>query len=58
MNLLIFALVGYGRVAKRHSELLVHNQIPDARLAAVCDIKPDRAAATGSIFQMPHYTDI
>ena len=58
MNPLNFALVGCGRIAKRHSELLGHNQIPNARLAAVCDIKPDRAAAIGSTFQVPHYIDM
>jgi UDP-N-acetyl-2-amino-2-deoxyglucuronate dehydrogenase len=53
-----FALVGCGRIAKRHSELLGLNQIPRARLCAVCDIKPDRAAAIGSTMQVPHYTDM
>jgi UDP-N-acetyl-2-amino-2-deoxyglucuronate dehydrogenase len=53
-----FALVGCGRIAKRHSELLGHRQIPDSELAAVCDIKPDRANAIGEQFGVPSYTDM
>ena len=58
MTTLDFALVGCGRIAKRHSELLGHNQISNSRLAAVCDIKPDRAAAIGSNMNVPHYADM
>ena len=32
-----FALVGCGRISKRHGELLGENQISGARLVAVCD---------------------
>ena len=58
MTPLNFALVGCGRIAKRHSELLGLNQIPHARLAAVCDIKADRASAIGSTMDVPYYTDM
>jgi UDP-N-acetyl-2-amino-2-deoxyglucuronate dehydrogenase len=58
MSELKFALIGCGRIAKRHAELLGHRQIPNARLAAVCDIKPQRSAAVGSQFGVPHYTDM
>jgi UDP-N-acetyl-2-amino-2-deoxyglucuronate dehydrogenase len=58
MNMLKFALVGCGRIAKRHSELLGLNQIPSACLAAVCDVKPDRAAAIGEMMNVSHYTDM
>ena len=37
MYVLNFALVGCGRIAKRHSELLGLDQIKGARLIAVCD---------------------
>lgn len=57
-NVLRFALVGCGRIAKRHSELLGLNQIPHACLAAVCDIKHDRAKAIGERMMVPHYTDM
>ena len=48
--MLKFALVGCGRIAKRHSELLGHNQIKDASLVAVCDIDIDKAKKIGSQF--------
>lgn len=58
MNNLRFALVGCGRIAKRHSELLGQNQIHHACLTAVCDVKPDRAAAIGKDMSVPYYTDM
>lgn len=56
--MLNFALVGCGRIAKRHSELLGNNQIPHARLAAVCDIVEDKARAVGGKFGVPSFTDM
>jgi UDP-N-acetyl-2-amino-2-deoxyglucuronate dehydrogenase len=56
--LLNFALVGCGRIAKRHSELLGHNQIPNARLAAVCDVVEDKARRMGEAFKVPWFTDM
>ena len=56
--MLNFVLVGCGRISKRHSELLGHNQIKNARLAAVCDIKVDRAKAIGEQFGVPYYQDM
>jgi len=53
-----FGLVGCGRIAKRHSELLGDNQVAGAELAAVCDIKQDRARAIGKKFKVPFYTDM
>ncbi len=41
--MLNFGLIGCGRIAKKHAELLGENQIAGAKLAAVCDIKPERA---------------
>ena len=58
MSPLGFALVGCGRIAKRHSELLGRNRIPHARLAAVCDINVSRAAAIGAAMNVPHYADM
>lgn len=52
-----FALVGCGRIAKRHAEILGEGQIDGAELAAVCDIEPDRAAAFGERHGVPHFTD-
>lgn len=58
MKPLRFALVGCGRIAKRHSELLGHRQIEGAVLAAVCDVKLDRAQAIGARFDVPAYADM
>jgi predicted dehydrogenase len=58
MAKLNFALIGCGRIAKRHAELLGHGQISNARLAAVCDVKAERAQAIGKQFDVPHYTDM
>ena len=56
--MLNFALVGCGRIAKRHSELLGNNQIANARLAAVCDAVPSKAEAIGRQFDVPYYSDM
>jgi len=56
--MLNFALVGCGRIAKRHSDLLGHGQIRGARLAAVCDIAEEKAQAIGTRFGVPWYLDM
>tara|TARA_B100001059_G_C17835823_1_gene588053 strand:- start:4537 stop:5598 length:1062 start_codon:yes stop_codon:yes gene_type:complete len=56
--MLNFALVGCGRIAKRHSELLGHNQIKGARLAAVCDLVESKAKKIADQFAVSHYTDM
>ena len=38
-----FGIVGCGRIAKRHSEILGSGLIGGARFTAVCDVQPDRA---------------
>ena len=58
MRVLKFALVGCGRIAKRHSELLGHGQIHDANLVAVCDVVPDKAAKVAGLFSVPHFADM
>jgi UDP-N-acetyl-2-amino-2-deoxyglucuronate dehydrogenase len=58
MSALRFALIGCGRIAKRHSELLGHRQISGAELAAVCDVVPGRAEIIGSRFGIPAYADM
>ena len=50
-----FAIVGCGRIAKRHSELLGLEQIAGARLAAVCDIVLEKAKEFGERFGVPYY---
>ena len=56
--MLNFALVGCGRIAKRHSDLLGLNQINGARLGAVCDLNEARAKKIAEIFSVPFYTDM
>ena len=56
--MLNFVLVGCGRIAKRHSELLGDGQILGARLAAVCDIDPEKASRIGGQFSVPWFTDM
>lgn len=53
-----FALVGCGRIAKRHSELLGNQQIENAGLAAVCDVVEAKAREIGEQFGVPWFTDM
>jgi len=56
--MLNFALVGCGRIAKKHSEILGRGQIDGAQLVAVCDIIEDRARTYGEKFSVPYFTDL
>lgn len=56
--MLRFALVGCGRIAKRHSELLGYNQIENTSLVAVCDIDEEKAKKIGEQFSVPYYTNM
>ena len=53
-----FALVGCGRIAKRHSELLGSGAIAGAKLVSACDIKLERAKLIGEKFNIPFYDDM
>ncbi|MBD3611897.1 MAG: gfo/Idh/MocA family oxidoreductase, partial [Hydrogenovibrio crunogenus] len=52
--MLKFALLGCGRIAKRHSELLGHGQIENAQLVAVCDLVEEKAKKIGEQFGIPY----
>ncbi len=56
--MLKIALVGCGRISKRHAELLGGGIIQGAELAAVCDVRFDRAELLGERFQVPAYRDM
>lgn len=57
MKKLNFALVGYGRVAvKKHAPILV-DDIKEANLVAICDIKLEKAKQGGKTYNLPYYTD-
>ncbi len=55
--MITFALVGCGRIAKRHAELL-SGEIKGAMLAAVCDVNVERARAFGEKFGVAWYSNI
>lgn len=56
--MLKFAIVGCGRIAKRHSDLLGEGQIEGAELVAVADQQIDRAKAVSEAKNVPAYTDM
>ena len=56
--MLNFALVGCGRIAKRHSELLGFGQIKGARLVSVCDSVLSKSEKIGKQFKVSFYTDM
>lgn len=53
-----FGLLGCGRIAKRHSDLLGGGYVDGASLAGVCDPMRVRADAIASKFGVPAYYDI
>lgn len=56
--MLRFALVGCGRIAQKHAELLGKGQIRRAALVAVCDEVQERAQSMGVKFGVPAYADM
>ena len=55
MAALSFAVMGCGRIARRHCELLAEADY--ARLVAVCDVVPERAAAFAERHGVPAFDD-
>lgn len=53
-----FALVGCGRIAQRHADLLGSGQIAGARLVAACDTDRSAASAIASKYGVPAYADM
>jgi predicted dehydrogenase len=51
-------LVGCGRIAKRHAELLGLGQINGARLAAVCDLNAERLGLFTNEYDVPGYLEM
>lgn len=52
-----FALVGCGRIAKRHAELL-SGVVSGMKLAAVCDVDAEKARTFGEKYGVAWYTDM
>ncbi|MVZ98467.1 Gfo/Idh/MocA family oxidoreductase [Sphingorhabdus sp. IMCC26285] len=55
MSVFRFGIVGCGRIAKRHSEILGNGLIDGARLNAVCDIQAERADEMSQKFGIKAY---
>ncbi len=53
-----FGLLGCGRIAKRHADLLGGNRIEGARLVAVCDSDPARADVIASKFKVSAHDNL
>lgn len=53
MSKLKFALVGCGRIANKHTEVL--NDLPGSELVSVCDIQEEKAKEYGEKFNIPYY---
>lgn len=51
-----FGLVGCGRISRKHFDAV--RDTKDARIAAVCDILPERAKEHGEKLGVPWYTDL
>ncbi|UCH95720.1 MAG: Gfo/Idh/MocA family oxidoreductase [Candidatus Aminicenantes bacterium] len=56
MRRLKFGLVGCGRILKKHAGTLTGALKEKAELAAVCDIKPQRAKTAGETYKVPYFT--
>jgi UDP-N-acetyl-2-amino-2-deoxyglucuronate dehydrogenase len=52
-----FALLGCGRISKKHAEV-IFNQIPGARLVAVCDVQEDRVAQMAEKYGVPGFRSL
>ena len=55
--MITFALLGCGRIAKRHAELLT-GVIPGARLIAVCDSESIKAQTFGEKYSVDWFTSM
>lgn len=51
-----FALVGCGRISRKHLDALTHSV--HGRLVAVCDVDTERAGRVGEAFRVPWYADL
>ena len=57
-DMLNFALVGCGRIGRRHATLLSQNQIAGAQLVAVCDIDKQRCSDFSTEFNVDGFESI
>lgn len=52
------ALLGCGRIAKRHADLLSNGEIEGAKLVAVCDVRKERAKSFSQKYQVPYFIEL
>jgi predicted dehydrogenase len=52
------ALLGCGRIAKRHADLISRGEIKNLKLKAVCDIEPHRASDFGKSYGVKSYSNV
>ncbi|PID27544.1 MAG: oxidoreductase [Candidatus Cloacimonadota bacterium] len=52
-----FALVGCGRISKKHAETIKFSLRDRANLIAVCDVQYDRAEKVGKEYDVPYYNN-
>jgi len=55
MDKLRFGLVGCGRIAEKHADIL-KNHLPNAELVAVCDTIKDKSLKIGQKYGVKHYS--
>jgi UDP-N-acetyl-2-amino-2-deoxyglucuronate dehydrogenase len=53
-----FAIMGCGRIAQRHAEILSRGQVARASLVAVCDTQADRAQKFGQKYDLPYFPSL
>ena len=53
-----FALIGCGRIAQKHAELIGGGHIKNAKLVAVCDLKINRAKKIAIQFNCKFYSNL
>lgn len=53
-----FGLIGCGRIAQRHAELLASDQTKNAELVAVCDLETAKASKISEKFSIPYYSNM
>lgn len=52
-----FALLGCGRIARKHADILGGGLVPTAKLVAVCDINEEKARSFGEKYGVPWFID-
>lgn len=57
-NMLNFAIIGCGRIARKHIGNIGDGNIPGAKLFAVCDIVPERAIPFSKKYNVPYFQDM